>query len=412
MRIAIANWSARRIGGIETYIQTVLPALVARRHELLFLAEQDGPQTLAPIAADAVETISVERVGAPAASAALRAWAPDILFVQRLRDLALEKQLIGVAPAVFFAHAYYGTCVSGEKVHKFPRPVPCGRVLGLPCLALYYPRRCGGWNPLTMMSLYREQTRKRELLDEYAAIVVASEHMAQEYRNHVRDERRVIALPVPGPRSLADAPPPAEPDDTVSGPLRLLFVGRLDRPKGGTILVDALAHVAHAVRRDVELRVVGDGPALDEMRQHAAGLDDRARVRVHFDGWLSGDALADAYRRADVLTVPSVWPEPFGLVGLEAGMHGLPSAAFAVGGIPDWLHEGVNGHLAPGEHPDPRELAGAIAKCVASPAHHRTLRAGAREIAGQYTVSRHVSALEELFGRIAASATGAHGDDR
>ena len=412
MRIAIANWSARRIGGIETYIQTVLPALVARGHDVLFLAEQEGPESLAPIVTDAIETISVERLGAGTALDSLRSWAPDILFVQRLRDLAFEAQLTGVAPSVFFAHAYYGTCVSGEKLHKFPRPVPCGRVLGLPCLALYFPRHCGGWSPMTMMSLYREQTRKRDLLHEYAAIVVASEHMAREYRSHVRDGRRVIALPVPGPRAGADAPPREELVDSASGPLRLLFVGRLDRPKGGSILVDALPHVARAAQRDVELRVVGDGPALDEMRQHAGRLGDQARVRVHFDGWLSGEALTGAYRGADVLTVPSVWPEPFGLVGLEGGMHGLPAAAFAVGGIPDWLHEGVNGHLAPGEHPDARELAAAIAKCVASPAHHRTLRAGAREVAAQYTVSRHVSALEELFQRVATSATGAHSDHR
>ena len=48
-----------------------------------------------------------------------------------------------------------------------------------------------------------------------------------------------------------------------------------------------------------------------------------------------------------LLVVPSVWPEPFGSVGMAAARCGVPAAAFAVGGIPQWLHDGVNGHLAP-----------------------------------------------------------------
>ena len=68
--------------------------------------------------------------------------------------------------------------------------------------------------------------------------------------------------------------------------------------------------------------------------------------------------------RADLLVVPSLWPEPFGLVGLEAARHRLPVAAFAVGGIPDWLRPGVNGYLAPGDPPTPGGLADAIIACL------------------------------------------------
>ena len=56
-------------------------------------------------------------------------------------------------------------------------------------------------------------------------------------------------------------------------------------------------------------------------------------------------------KNMDLLVVPSVWPEPFGLVGPEAAHHGVPSAAFAVGGIPEWLVDGVSGHLAAGDRP-------------------------------------------------------------
>ena len=52
--------------------------------------------------------------------------------------------------------------------------------------------------------------------------------------------------------------------------------------------------------------------------------------------------------------VPSIWPEPFGQVGPEAGLYGVPAAAFAVGGTPSWLTDGVNGRLAPGDPPGRR----------------------------------------------------------
>ena len=50
---------------------------------------------------------------------------------------------------------------------------------------------------------------------------------------------------------------------------------------------------------------------------------------------------------AAVLAVPSVWPEPFGLVGLEAAARGVPAVAFDTGGIRQWLHHQISGLLVP-----------------------------------------------------------------
>ena len=48
-----------------------------------------------------------------------------------------------------------------------------------------------------------------------------------------------------------------------------------------------------------------------------------------------------------MLVVPSRWPEPFGMVGIEAMARGRPVVAFANGGIPDWLDDGNTGFLVP-----------------------------------------------------------------
>ena len=57
----------------------------------------------------------------------------------------------------------------------------------------------------------------------------------------------------------------------------------------------------------------------------------RASLRAEFTGWVRPSRRTDLMRGADLLAVPSVWPEPFGLVGVEAGCVGLPAAAFDVG---------------------------------------------------------------------------------
>ena len=90
------------------------------------------------------------------------------------------------------------------------------------------------------------------------------------------------------------------------------------------------------------------------------------------------DAVRALLASAGLLVVPSLWPEPFGLVGFEAAAHGVPVAGFRVGGIPEWLIDGVTGHLA---DPLPDPVAGcATRSCRRSPTRSTTpsLRRGAR----------------------------------
>ena len=119
--------------------------------------------------------------------------------------------------------------------------------------------------------------------------------------------------------------------------------------------------------------------------------------------------LAALFDSSDLLVVPSLWPEPFGLVGLEAGMRGLPAAAFAAGGIPEWLTDGINGALAFGIPPAAADLADAIVRCLRDPVEHARLRSGAFELAQRFSPARHLRALMNVIDEISSrsSATGA-----
>jgi glycosyltransferase involved in cell wall biosynthesis len=259
---------------------------------------------------------------------------------------------------------------------------------------------------------YRAQRRRQSTLQRFSALVAGSRAMLAEVARQGVTEARLHFVPyfVPQVEVVASAapPPPTAPDPSTVG---LLFVGRADHLKGGSVLLDALPRVAERLGRGVRLEIAGDGPDLPEWRSRAGTIEraSSGRIQVVLHGWLGDDGLEAARRRSVVLVVPSIWPEPFGLVGPEAGVHGLPAAAFDVGGISEWLTDGVNGHLARGDGPLRADaLADAIVRCVADPAHWQHLREGARRLAGRFRLAAHLTGLEATF----ASALASHSASR
>jgi glycosyltransferase involved in cell wall biosynthesis len=126
--------------------------------------------------------------------------------------------------------------------------------------------------------------------------------------------------------------PNSMPDERI-----VLFAGRLVREKG----LDYLLRAFRLLQGESRLIVCGTGPELGRLRALAGSLE--ILDSVTFLG--ECDTLSDLYRRASVVVIPSVWPEPFGLVGPEAMVHGVPVVAFRVGGISEWLSDGYGGYL-------------------------------------------------------------------
>jgi D-inositol-3-phosphate glycosyltransferase len=124
----------------------------------------------------------------------------------------------------------------------------------------------------------------------------------------------------------------------------ILYVGRFDPIKG----VDRLLAAAHRLQQDMRLHVllVGGGgentPEDEALRSicRELSLEDC----VTFVGRRDHHELADHYRAADVLVLPSHY-ESFGLVVLEALACGTPVVAMRVGVVEDVIHNGLNGWI-------------------------------------------------------------------
>jgi glycosyltransferase involved in cell wall biosynthesis len=404
VRIAAVNSHRALIGGAETYLDTVIPALAAAGHQIAFFSESgSSPSSQRIRLPESAPAWCASEMGLPQALAALEGWRSDIIYVHGMNDLQAAARMIQIAPTVFFAHGYQGTCISGYKMFAAPRPRPCARRFGWRCFVHYYPHRCGGLNPLRMWDDYQKQSARLGLMHRYAAIVTASAHMRAEFVYHGLPAQRVhtLRLPVALRRFRSSDAATMQAVLSEDRELRLLFVGRMTGLKGGPIMLDALPLVAASLSRPLAVTFVGDGP--DRMRWEQKARQAGAantNLNIEFTGWLNSSQVDQRMLKSDLLVMPSTWPEPFGLVGVEAGLRGLPAAAFAIGGIPEWLSDGVNGRLARGDPPSAAGLARAIVECVRDAAELARLGAGARELAIRFDLNEHIDALLTIFENV------------
>ena len=117
MRVAVASWTSRYAGGIESYLGAVIPAMRRAGLDVAFFHEADEPSSRARIdLADAVPVFSAASIGAEAAVEQLSRWKPDVLYIHGLHDVDTADRLLELAPSVTFVHTYVGTCISGTPV--------------------------------------------------------------------------------------------------------------------------------------------------------------------------------------------------------------------------------------------------------------------------------------------------------
>lgn len=385
MRILVTSPHAAIVGGTESYLDSLIPSLLARGHEIAHLHEHIPPEGRPRVGPAGIERICEATLGKRATLDACEAWRPDVIFQNGLEEPHLARALAHRHPSAFLVHDYHGTCVSGMKRFAYPSIVPCSRALGVGCLACYLPRRCGGRSPVTMFKLYALAVRRLSVVRRHDRVLVTSRHMRDEFaRNGVAPERLQL-IPYTAPGEPLTEPPPAHVRSD-----KILLIGRLTAPKGGPLLVRAIARAQSVLGRGVELVVAGEGPDRSAIENTAS----ETGVSVRFEGWVNKERRARLYDEVDAIAVPSLWPEPFGLVGVEAAYVGVPSIAFDMGGITEWLTPGVSGEVAPGTHPSAEALGDAIVRTLRDPEHLARLRRSAWELSHRFTTEKHLAALE------------------
>jgi spore coat protein SA len=157
----------------------------------------------------------------------------------------------------------------------------------------------------------------------------------------------------------------------------VLFVGRLVPEKGVQCFVDAMRLL---LQRDSGAfgRIIGSTSfGSNRSSEYVENIKRELPSNVHFANYISGENLAEEFRRAAIFCCPSVWNEPFGMVNVEAMATRLPVVATAVGGIPEIFQHGGGILVRPGSA---AELADAIEPLARDPAKREALGAQGYQI--------------------------------
>jgi glycosyltransferase involved in cell wall biosynthesis len=169
----------------------------------------------------------------------------------------------------------------------------------------------------------------------------------------------------------------------------LVFVGRVTPEKG---IVDAI-RIAQAADRPLKIAAkIGPTPSERDFNERVfAPALKAAGPRVEFLGELSGNDRDALFARSYAVLMPGSWPEPFGLVAIEALACGAPVIARRVGGLDEIIREGSDGFFGD----DVTEMAFMVERVAEL--DRKAIRAS---VIDRFSARRMADQYEALYGRI------------
>ncbi len=168
----------------------------------------------------------------------------------------------------------------------------------------------------------------------------------------------------------------------------LLYLGRLSDEKGVDILLHAMKQVPEA-----RLVIAGDGGFRPSLESLAAAEQIK---NVEFVGSKSGAELEKLFSGCRFVVVPSIWHENFPYVMMEAFARGKAVVGSDKGGIPEYIDEGVTGHVYPSN--DPEKLASCIRNLWLNPTQAMQMGRNAKEYADKlFTDSAFYNRLLAIY---------------
>jgi len=382
MRIVVVNNTLDEGGGAERYTHDIVYGLRQEGHQV-FLGgfswgekrPSEGATLLSP---SCEETLK-----------ALGPFRPEVVYLQNIFQADLIEALSRAYPTWRFIHDHATYC-PGHSKYWFKGDQICPVPVSWQCGVRAFTKRCMSRRPAALWQQLQRVPQVLTACRQLRGLVVASDFMkSQLILNQIPQEKITVNPLFVNPRW----PLAASQEGQETEPPTILYVGRVYLEKG----VEYLLRAGRLLKNNFRLKIIGDGWDLPRLKNLAAawGMTEL----VEFTGWLPHKDVARHFQEARLLVVPSIWGEPFGIIGLEAMYYQKPVVAFDSGGIATWLRDGETGFLVP--RLSVEGLAEKIDQLLAAPSLAQKLgKQGHQRLTEEFTLKRHLSKLEEIFKNV------------
>lgn len=401
-----ASYPPESVGGVELHVAGLCRQLRARGHEVAVVARTGRADVgHLRVAHDEVDGVPVARVGntfedatelrriyaheglAELVEAEVARARPDVVHVHHLTCLSMlvpaRLRARGV-PVVMTLHDFWMGCPRGQRITAGLDVCPTIRLEKcVPCLRELWPHLLGrgGAGP-DVPAAERDAADREQLVAYHEAVRAALLACDRLVTPSAFMKRMYVAYGVPEAalRVVENGIPAqgwARPHEPARAALRIGYVGSVIPSKGVHVLLEAVRALGDPSRFTVEVH----GAVLPFHNDRTYGR----RLEALRAGFASSIVLAGPYApgdlpgilaRLDVLVVPSLWYEAYGLTVREAFCAGVPVVASDHGALAEAIEHGRTGLLFAAGDSD--ALAAALRRLAEDPPLRRRLAAAAR----------------------------------
>jgi glycosyltransferase involved in cell wall biosynthesis len=309
-------------GGLSLAVFRLAEALVEAGHDADVLFGVGQSPTGDRALGHRLDDDALSSSGARPLVRALERVAPDLVLIC---DNSVEwlDASAKVAPTLLHTHLHWGVCADETRYWNRLRR-PCTVHAGWRCVALRPLLGCADWRRTLHPQNVAVQQQMLELLASgHVGIVNVSTDQAELFIAHGVPSSKMVVVPNLGIRMTAAELDQTAKETPAQWRSAVVFIGRLSKTKG----VQLLPALANSLGPDARLRIFGDGYLATTLG--ALPADVRC-------GSIDQREVAGVMMWARAMVFPSLWPEPGGIVGIDAQVMGVPLAAFDLGAARHW----------------------------------------------------------------------------
>jgi len=375
------DWS----GGSQTYLIQLIEELEKRNVDNVVIYGESTSGVYKRIPSYFVHNINVfsffnNRVKINELHRIISKEKPDIIYIHNIDNLAIIEFCSKILPTFVFAHDYRFICPGNGKYFIRQEKI-CEKNFGFQCLVYPYFKMCNNRRPDRLLKSFGRTLKAKKIL-ENVQIIAASDYVKERFIREGFKPGRIAVVPC-----FAQVPQNISRNNNSK---KILYLGRIAEAKGVSHLLKALA----LVKSDCRAIITGTGKNLNRLKNLASNL--KIEKKVSFVGWVNKKQKNKLLEDCAFVVMPSLWPECFGIAGVEAMSFSKSVIAYNVGGVSDWLKNGENGFLVP--HGNYREFAERIDFLLKNPDISLDLgRNGRRMFEQKFTAEKHIEKLLKIF---------------